>query len=120
MSKSYYRKPKPINSDSPILNEQKADEYIENTIPQEIEVISIVDNNPKSLDEIIETQPVAQIPLFSVTVNCPHLTLRAEPSFQSERLGLVHYGDKCDIYATQENWGQLKDKSWICLDYTDR
>lgn len=58
--------------------------------------------------------------LYSVRVTHPSLRRRAEPNTNSEVLGLITDMGTYKIYKEESEWGQLHDKSWIMLKFTQR
>lgn len=57
-------------------------------------------------------------PLYQVQVTHYSLRRRQFPDINSMVLGLITDQGIYDIYKVESGWGQLKDKSWIMLQYT--
>lgn len=104
-----------------IPEEKKIQEFCE--IPEE-QII------PPAEDIVTETQTkvmiveTGKIPyssddsvLYKVQVIHPSLRRRAEPNTNAEVLGLITDKGIYDIYKEEFAWGQLKDKSWIMLQF---
>ena len=62
----------------------------------------------------IEIKPTV---LYKVQVTHPSLRRRAEPSTDSEVLGLITDMGEYEIFAEVGGWGKLKDNSWIMLQF---
>lgn len=58
--------------------------------------------------------------LYKVQVTHPSLRKRAEPDTGSEILGYITDQGVYDIYAEINGWGQIYDKSWIMLQFTQK
>lgn len=66
-------------------------------------------------------KPVIKTPaLYKVQVTHPSLRRRAEPSTDSEVLGLITDKGEYEIFAEVGGWGKLKDSSWIMLQFCRR
>lgn len=68
----------------------------------------------------VNTQPVKKPAiktpaLYKVQVTHPSLRRRANPSTDSEVLGLITDKGIYEIFNEVPGWGQLKDNSWIML-----
>ncbi len=72
---------------------------------------------PQIEEIIIETK---REPLCQVEVTHPSLRIRKEPSVNAEQVGLITDKGRYNIYAKNNNWGQLEDNTWICLDFTTK
>ena len=66
-----------------------------------------------------EGEPVIERgPLFVVKVTYSSLRKRLGPGIDFDTTGLITDMGVYGIYEKVDNWGRLKDESWICLDYT--
>ena len=73
----------------------------------------------------VNTQPVKKPAiktpaLYKVQVTHPSLRRRANPSTDSEVLGLITDKGIYEIFNEVPGWGQLKDNSWIMLQFCHR
>lgn len=68
-------------------------------------------------EEVVE---VVRNPLYQVKVTHPSLKKRNGPSLNATQIGLITDKGTYDIYAQENNWGQLEDSAWICLDFTTK
>lgn len=93
----------------------------------EIEVIPPTEDvSTETQTKIMEVE-VGKIPyspedsiLYNVRVTHPSLRRRAEPNTNAEVLGLITDMGTYGIYKEEFEWGQLQDKSWIMLSFTQR
>lgn len=53
-----------------------------------------------------------------VKVMVKFLNCRLHPSMSAKILSTVKMGEICDIVVEQQGWGQLKNGSWINLNFT--
>lgn len=58
--------------------------------------------------------------LYQVKVIHPSLRRRVEPSSNANALGTITDQGIYNIIKEQGGWGQLEDKSWIMLVYTEK
>lgn len=57
------------------------------------------------------------LPISTIKVNHPSLRRRNAPSMDAEVIDVIDDEGIYDIYAKQDGWGQLKDKSWVMLNF---
>lgn len=119
MARRNYRVGIPEEKNSPVTEEACE-------IPEE-QIIPPVENVvTETQTEVMEVE-TDKIPdasedpvLYSVRVTHPSLRRRAEPNTNSEVLGLITDRGTYKIYKEEPGWGQLHDKSWIMLKFTQR
>lgn len=74
-------------------------------------------------EPVVETEPIIEVkqarkPLYTVSVTHPFLKKRQAPSFSGLEVGFILDKGNYEIFNEYDNWGQLEDNNWICLDYT--
>ena len=98
---------------SQLQNESEVKPAEDVTVKPQVKVIEVsTEPMPK---------PVIETPaLYKVQVTHPSLRRRAEPSINSEILGLITDKGEYEIFAEINGWGKLKDSSWIMLQFCHR
>lgn len=120
MARRNYRVGVPEEKKSPVITEEKCEIPEEQIIPPAEDVT--VKPQVKIMEVATEKIPYSSEDpiLYNVRVTHPSLRRRAEPNNQAEILGLITDMGTYGIYMEESEWGQLQDKSWIMLKFTQR
>ena len=105
---SYRAKPQPQPQ-----NESEIKPAEDTTVKTQIKVMEVsTEPMPK---------PVIKTPaLYKVQVTHPSLRRRAEPTTNSEIVGLITDMGEYEVIDEVSNWAKLKDNSWIMLNFCKR
>lgn len=59
-------------------------------------------------------------PIYQIKVNHPSLRRRQDPTVGSQQVGLITDQGIYDVYAEVNGWAQLKDASWVMLQFCSK
>lgn len=70
--------------------------------------------------EVINPPYKEQEPIYKVRVTHPSLRRRKGPDMSAEVVGLITDQGMYEIYSEHFGWGELKDHTWISLQFTTK